>query len=310
MPKNAIGVAIGGKRTCRFALHMPAYDPKRTLAYRSTTHLCPLQCASLGSFRRRVLIIGCRREAARVHHISRRLGGVAARSARAAAGMPVVGFINAAAAQSYKQQLSDFLKGLSEAGYVDGRNVAIEYRWAEGQIDRLPAMVADLVHRHVAVIAATTTPAALAAKAATTTIPIVFELGSDPVRLGLVASFSRPGGNVTGAAQSNVEVAPKRLELLHELAPTARIMALLVNPADAANAETAVREVRAAARAFGLELHVLNASNEDDFDAVFAKLIQLRAGGLVIGGGTLFAGRSERLAALALHHAVPAISYR
>jgi putative tryptophan/tyrosine transport system substrate-binding protein len=223
--------------------------------------------------------------------------------------MPVVGFINAAAAQSYKQQLSDFLKGLSEAGYVDGRNVAIEYRWAEGQIDRLPAMVADLVHRHVAVIAATTTPAALAAKAATTTIPIVFELGSDPVQLGLVASFSRPGGNVTGAAQSNVEVAPKRLELLHELAPTARIMALLVNPADAANAETAVREVRAAARAFGLELHVLNASNEDDFDAVFAKLIQLRAGGLVIGGGTLFAGRSERLAALALHHAVPAISY-
>jgi putative ABC transport system substrate-binding protein len=223
--------------------------------------------------------------------------------------MPVVGFINAAAAQSYKQQLSDFLKGLSEAGYVDGRNVAIEYRWAEGQIDRLPAMVADLVHRHVAVIAATTTPAALAAKAATTTIPIVFELGSDPVQLGLVASFSRPGGNVTGAAQSNVEVAPKRLELLHELAPTARIMALLVNPADAANAETAVREVRAAARAFGLELHVLNASNEDDFDSVFAKLIQLRAGGLVIGGGTLFAGRSERLAALALHHAVPAISY-
>jgi len=240
------------------------------------------------------------------------VGGLAAWPLAARAqqpAMPVVGFINAAAAQSYKQQLSAFLKGLSEAGYVDGRNVAIEYRWAEGQIDRLPAMVADLVHRHVAVIAATTTPAALAAKAATTTIPIVFELGSDPVRLGLVASFSRPGGNVTGAAQSNVEVAPKRLELLHELAPTARIMALLVNPADAANAETAVREVRAAARAFGLELHVLNASNEDDFDAVFAKLIQLRAGGLVIGGGTLFAGRSERLAALALHHAVPAISY-
>src|SRR5262245_23162847 len=223
--------------------------------------------------------------------------------------MPVVGFINAAAAQSYKQQLSAFLKGLSEAGYVDGRNVAIEYRWAEGQIDRLPAMVADLVHRHVAVIAASTTPAALAAKAATTTIPIVFELGSDPVQLGLVSICSLPGVNVTGAAQSNVEVAPKRLELLHELAPTARIMALLVNPADAANAETTVREVRAAARAFGLELHVLNASNEDDFDAVFAKLIQLRAGGLVIGGGTLFASRSERLAALALHHAVPAISY-
>ena len=146
--------------------------------------------------------------------------------------MLVVGFVNAASAKNYTTQLAAFLKGLRETGYVDGQNVAIEYRWAEGQNDRLPAMVADLVRRQVAVIAATTTPAALAAKAATTTIPIVFETGLDPVRLGLVASLNRPGGNVTGVTNTNVEMAPKRLQLLHELLPTASVVALLVNPAD------------------------------------------------------------------------------
>ena len=223
--------------------------------------------------------------------------------------IPVIGFVNVASAKDYEPRLSAFLKGLSETGYVDGRNVAIEYRWAENQSDRLPAMVADLVRRQVAVIAATGTQAAVAAKAATTTIPIVFELGSDPVRLGLVASINRPGGNVTGVTNANVGIAPKLLQMLHELLPTARIMALLVNPAEPALAETYTKEVQAAARALGLELHVLNASTEGDFDEVFAKLIQLRAGGLVIGGGAYFTSRTEQLAALSVLHAVPAIYY-
>ena len=188
-------------------------------------------------------------------------------------------------------------KGLGETGYVDGQNMAIEYRWAEGENDRLPAMVADLVHRQVTVIAATTTPAALAAKAATTTIPIVFEMASDPVRLGLVASLNRPGGNITGVTQTNLEIAPKLLELLHEFVPAASAIALLVNPANPTVAETQTRQLQAAARALGLELHVLNASTEHDFDGVFAKLIQLRAGGLVIGLDTYFTGWSEQLAA-------------
>jgi putative ABC transport system substrate-binding protein len=179
----------------------------------------------------------------------------------------VVGFINPASAKDYEPQLSAFLKGLSGAGYVDGRNVAIEYRWAEGQHDRLPAMAADLVRRQVTVIAATTTPAALAAKLATTTIPIVFETGGDPIQLGLVASMSSPGGNVTGVTQLNVMVGPKRLQLLHELVPTASVIALLVDPTEATLAETATKEVQAAARTLGLELHVLNASTERDFEA-------------------------------------------
>ncbi|MGB9055598.1 MAG: ABC transporter substrate-binding protein [Pseudolabrys sp.] len=188
------------------------------------------------------------------------------------------------------------------AAYNSGQ----EQRWAEGHSDRLPSMAADLVHRQVTAIAATTTPAALAAKAATTTIPIVFTTVGDPVQLHLVTSLNRPGGNVTGVTQLNVEVAPKRLELLHELVPTASVVALLANPTNP-NTETNTKELQAAARTLGLELHVLNASTERDFDAVFAKLIQLRAGGLVIGADNLFAIRSEQLAALALRHAVPTI---
>src|SRR5262249_39627958 len=224
------------------------------------------------------------------------LGGAAAWPPAARAqqsAMPVIGFINAAPAQSYGPQLAAFLKGLDEKGYVDGRNVTIEYRWADGHYDRLPALAADLVRRQVTVIAATTTPAALAAKAATTTIPIVFTAVGDPVQLHLVTSLNRPGGNVTGVTQMNVEVAPKRLELLHELVPAASVVALLVNSTNP-NTETNTKELQAAARTLGLELHVLNASTERDFNGVFAKLIQLRASGLVIGADNLFAIRIQQ----------------
>ena len=239
------------------------------------------------------------------------LGGAAAAWPIAAGeqqpAMPVIGFLNAASPQNFARPLSAFLKGLGEAGYIDGQNVKIEYRWAEGHNDRMPAMVADLVHRQVAVIAATTTPAALAAKAATTTIPIVFETAADPVQLGLVASLARPGGNVTGVTQLTVGLVPKELQLLHELLPTARVMALLVNPTDPALAETESREVLSAAHTLGLELHVLNASTERDFDVALANVIQLRAGGLVIATNAFFTSHSEQLAALAARHAVPAI---
>ena len=219
--------------------------------------------------------------------------------------MPIVGFINAASAENYSRQLAAFLKGLGEAGYATGRNVAIEYRWADGQNDRLSAMLADLVRNQVAVIAATNTPAAVAAKSTTTTIPIVFETGGNPVQLGLVTSLSRPGGNITGVTQSSVEVAPKRLELLHELLPAVRVMALLVDPTDTTTAKTTASEVLAAARTFGLQLHVLNASSERDLDEVFTKVDQLGAGGLVVAGGPFFVSHREQLAALAVRHAVP-----
>ena len=221
--------------------------------------------------------------------------------------LPVIGFLNATSLDGYRPMVDSFHQGLQETGYAEGRNVAIEYRWAEGRIDRLPALAAELVDRQVSVIAATTLPAALAAKAATTTIPIVFETGGDPVQVGLVASLNRPGGNVTGVTQLNVVVAPKRLELLHELVPSARVAAFLVNPANPASTEPVLRASQLAAHNFGLELHVLNASTEGDFDAIFANVIQLRASGLVIGSDAFFTSRSEQLAALALRYAVPTI---
>jgi len=231
------------------------------------------------------------------------------RAARAQQGAtPVIGFINAAFARNYAPMSAAFLKGLAEAGYVDGRNVRIEYRWADERDDRLPALAADLVRRQVAVIAATSTPAALAAKAATATVPIVFETSADPVQLGLVSSLNRPGANITGVTQTNVEVTPKRLELLHELLPEARIIAFLVDPSDPVLAEIAIKQMLEAARTVRVELHVLDASTEGEFKSVFAKIGELRASGLVISAGTaIFASRSGQLAALAARHGVPAV---
>jgi len=221
--------------------------------------------------------------------------------------MPVVGYLSANSPDAGEVRAAAFRRGLQEAGYVVGQNVAIEYHWAEQQIDRLPAMASDLVKRHVTVIAAVTTPAALAAQAATTTISIVFESGSDPVRLGLVTNLNQPGGNITGVSGLTVEIGPKRLELLHELLPTAEVMALLVNPADRALAQAQAREVLSAARNRKLELHVLNARSESDFDAVFADIKRLRVGGLVIGAGSIFISGRKKLADLTIRHAVPAI---
>jgi ABC-type uncharacterized transport system substrate-binding protein len=195
-------------------------------------------------------------------------------------------------------------RGLNEAGYVEGRNVAIEYHWAHGEYDRLPALAADLVRRQVTVIATSGNASALAAKTATATIPIVFLTGADPVQAGLVASLSRPGGNLTGVTSLGVELGPKRLELLHELVPAATTIAILVNPANR-SAEIQVRDIQAAARTLGLELHILRASTEREIDAAFAALTRLQAGALVISPEAFFNSRSEQLAALTVRHAVP-----
>jgi len=220
--------------------------------------------------------------------------------------MPVIGFLNGGSPDGYARMAAAFRQGLKEAGYVERQNVTIEYRWAEGHYDRLPMMVADLVHSQVSVIAATSTPAAFAAKAATTT-PIVFTTSSDPVQFGLVTSLSQPGGNLTGVAELDVEVAPKRLELLHELLPMAKVMALLVNPTSP-TADAQSREMQAVAGTLGLQLHVLHASAERDFDTVFASLAQIKVSGLVIGSADpFFASQIEQLAALTVRHAVPAI---
>jgi putative ABC transport system substrate-binding protein len=199
-----------------------------------------------------------------------------------------------------------FRRGLKDSGYIEGQNVAIEYRFADLQYDRLPALAADLVRRQVTVIVAAGLPAARAAKAATATIPIVFQIGGDPVELGFVASLNRPGGNLTGVTTLNAEVVSKQLELAREVVPTATDIALLVNPANQL-AERTTTQAQVAARTLGVHLHVLHASTERDFDTVFATLDQLRAGALVIGADSLFSGRLQQLGALTLRHAVPAI---
>jgi putative ABC transport system substrate-binding protein len=200
-----------------------------------------------------------------------------------------------------------FRLGLNEAGYVDGQNVAIEFRWAEGRNDRLPALAADLVNRQVAVIAATSMPAALAAKAATTTIPIVFEGGADPVEFGLVASLNRPGGNVTGVTNFTGSTAAKIFELLHELIPNSETIAVLVNPTSPSLSLSIVKDAEAARRALGRQIQILNASTGDEIDAAFATLAQLRAGALLIGGDAFFTSRSVHLAMLSARYGIPAI---
>ena len=219
---------------------------------------------------------------------------------------PVVGLLGAAIESDWTRYINAFRHGLRDAGYVEGDNVIIEPRWANNQYEQLPGMAAELVRRQVTAIAALSTPAAQAAKAATTTIPVVFTTNRDPVQIGLVASLSHPGGNITGATNLGVEVEPKLLELLHDAVPGAKIIAALVNPTNF-NPETISRSLQPAARTFGMQLHVLNASSESDFDTVFATLHELRADGLVVVDDAFFNTQSKELAGLTIRHAIPAI---
>jgi putative tryptophan/tyrosine transport system substrate-binding protein len=228
---------------------------------------------------------------------------VAARAQQA----PVVGFVDSGSADVAANRVRAFRKGLSETGYFEGQNVTVEYHWLEGQFDRLPALMADLVRRRVAVIATpAATPAALAAKAATATIPIVFGVGEDPVKLGLVASLARPGGNATGVNYFNQEVTAKRLGLLHELVPEAVRVAALVNPANATVAQTTLRDVQEAARVIGLQIYVINATTIAEIDTAFSTVARERADALFAAGDAFFTGRRVQFATLAAGYRLPA----
>jgi putative ABC transport system substrate-binding protein len=230
-----------------------------------------------------------------------------ARSQQAA--MPVIGFLGSETATSWDDRLKAFRQGLGDAGFVEGRNVAIEYRWAEGHNDRLPMLAADLVQRQItALVVLGGTASALAAKAAGTAVPVVFRMAVDSVEAGLVTSLNRPGGNVTGVTTMGAGLGPKQLELLHELVPAASMVALLSNPTNPSIARIQSRDTLQAARKLGLQLHTLNASEEHDFEPVFAKMKELRVTGLVIGADTFLNARSERLAALATRYAIPSVS--
>ena len=231
---------------------------------------------------------------------------LAARAQQSA--MPVIGFLHPTSPDSNADRLRGFHRGLRDAGFVEGENVTIAYRWAENQIDRLPELAAELVLRQVAVIATPQgTASALASKAATPTIPVIFNVSEDPVRLGLVTSLARPGGNMTGVNFFSGELVAKRLEILRELVPTATHVAMLVNPAAAANTETTVREALAAARAIGLQVRVLNSSTSREINAAFATFVRERPDVLFIGGDAFFTSRRVQLAALAARHAIPGL---
>jgi putative tryptophan/tyrosine transport system substrate-binding protein len=220
--------------------------------------------------------------------------------------MPVVGFLRNTRSEDSVDLVEAFRQGLTETGYVEGRNVAIKYRWTEGQNDRLLAMAADLIEHQVAVIVAGGNDVIVAAKSATATIPIVFSIGVDPVGLGLVASLNRPGGNITGVTFFSTTLVAKRMELLHELLPKVTTIAYLTAPQNP-NSELELRNAREAARAVGLQVHILNANNARDFEPAFASLIEKRAGALIVGGSALFFSSRDQLIALAVRHAVPTI---
>ena len=219
--------------------------------------------------------------------------------------MPVIGFLDPRSADGMADRLRAFRQGLKESGHVEGENVAIEYRWAEGQYDRLPALAAELVRRQVAVIVATPTVSALAAKSATATIPIVFTVGDDPVKLGLVSSLARPGGNLTGVNFFGSEVVSKRLELLRELIPGVSRLAVLVNPGNAPISEPTVRDVEAAARGMGVQVQVFNAGTNREIDAAFANLVRERSDAVFVGGDAFFTSRRVQLATLAARYLIP-----
>jgi ABC-type uncharacterized transport system substrate-binding protein len=237
------------------------------------------------------------------------LGGAAAwpLAARAQSAMQAVGFLGSDSPDQYVDRLRAFRQGLKEAGYIDGQNLAIEYRWAQGRNDQLPALAADLVRGQLAVIVASTTPSVLALKAATKTIPIVFFIAGDPVALGLVASLNRPGGNFTGTTTLTLEVGSKWLQLLHEMVTKATTFALLVNPSSPELAEAQSRDLRVAAANLGVKIHVVQASTDRELETVFANVAELRADALVVSSDSFFFTRCELLAALAARHSIPTI---
>ena len=246
-------------------------------------------------------------------HFITLLGGAAAWPLAAHAqqpAMPVIGYLDTASASTTKHLVAAFHEGLSAGGYDEGRNVAIEYRWSDGDYNKLPSLAADLVRRNVAVIATINTPTILAAKAATKTIPIVFAVGVDPIKFGLVESLNRPGGNLTGLTQLNIEMEAKRVQLLHELAPSATTIALLINPSSPAYSEAATESAQSAARVLGIRLLVLNASTPSGIETTFVTLAEERVRLLLVSGDSFLVAQREQIVALAARHAVPTLYHR